>query len=93
MFQIDRTIDLTQHTHMHAHSRQGHTSGEWTLTHSELIVVMFSARVSLSTALSSAGCRVNRKEVDWIHLRLSVFIVSCFCFLGSCVCVRWPRGA
>ncbi|XP_037621272.1 dorsal-ventral patterning tolloid-like protein 1 isoform X2 [Sebastes umbrosus] len=27
MFQIDRTIDLTQHTHMHTHSRQGHTSG------------------------------------------------------------------
>ncbi|KAK2817229.1 hypothetical protein Q5P01_025420 [Channa striata] len=27
MFQIDRTIDLTQHTHMRAHSRQGHTSG------------------------------------------------------------------
>lgn len=30
MFQIDRTIDLTQHTHVHALSRQGHTSGEWT---------------------------------------------------------------
>nr|XP_054599807.1 dorsal-ventral patterning tolloid-like protein 1 [Nothobranchius furzeri] len=27
MFQIDRTIDLTQHTNMHPHSRQGHTSG------------------------------------------------------------------
>ncbi|XP_072240945.1 dorsal-ventral patterning tolloid-like protein 1 isoform X1 [Leuresthes tenuis] len=27
MFQIDRTIDLTQHTHIHANSRQGHTSG------------------------------------------------------------------
>ncbi|KAG7221890.1 hypothetical protein INR49_016916 [Caranx melampygus] len=27
MFQIDRTIDLTQHTHMRTHSRQGHTSG------------------------------------------------------------------
>ncbi|XP_031132845.1 dorsal-ventral patterning tolloid-like protein 1 isoform X1 [Sander lucioperca] len=27
MFQIDRTIDLTQHTHMHTPSRQGHTSG------------------------------------------------------------------
>ncbi|KAE8300348.1 Dorsal-ventral patterning tolloid-like protein 1 [Larimichthys crocea] len=27
MFQIDRMIDLTQHTHMHTHSRQGHTSG------------------------------------------------------------------
>uniref|UniRef100_A0A7N6APJ2 Metalloendopeptidase n=1 Tax=Anabas testudineus TaxID=64144 RepID=A0A7N6APJ2_ANATE len=28
MFQIDRTIDLTQHTHVQTHSRQGHTSGE-----------------------------------------------------------------
>lgn len=28
MFQIDRTIDLTQHTHTHSH-RQGHTSGKW----------------------------------------------------------------
>uniref|UniRef100_A0A8D3CTI9 Metalloendopeptidase n=1 Tax=Scophthalmus maximus TaxID=52904 RepID=A0A8D3CTI9_SCOMX len=27
MFQIDRTIDLTQRAHMHTHSRQGHTSG------------------------------------------------------------------
>ncbi|MEQ2279202.1 Dorsal-ventral patterning tolloid-like protein 1, partial [Ameca splendens] len=27
MFQIDRTIDLKQHTHMRSHSRQGHTSG------------------------------------------------------------------
>uniref|UniRef100_A0AAQ4Q6C7 Metalloendopeptidase n=1 Tax=Gasterosteus aculeatus aculeatus TaxID=481459 RepID=A0AAQ4Q6C7_GASAC len=27
MFQIDRTIDLTQHTHTNTHSRQGHTSG------------------------------------------------------------------
>ncbi|XP_076001313.1 dorsal-ventral patterning tolloid-like protein 1 isoform X1 [Genypterus blacodes] len=27
MFQIDRTIDLMQHTNVHAHSRQGHTSG------------------------------------------------------------------
>ncbi|KAF0037175.1 hypothetical protein F2P81_010049 [Scophthalmus maximus] len=26
MFQIDRTIDLTQRAHMHTHSRQGHTS-------------------------------------------------------------------
>uniref|UniRef100_A0A3B4ZDF0 Metalloendopeptidase n=1 Tax=Stegastes partitus TaxID=144197 RepID=A0A3B4ZDF0_9TELE len=27
MFQIDRTIDLTQHTHIHTHSRQGATPG------------------------------------------------------------------
>lgn len=87
MFQIDRTIDLTQHTHMHSHSRQGHTSGEWNLTPSEMIVAMLSACVSLSTALSSADCRGNRKEVDWIHLRLSVFIVSCvFFFLSWLLC-------
>ncbi|XP_045082672.1 dorsal-ventral patterning tolloid-like protein 1 isoform X2 [Coregonus clupeaformis] len=28
MFQIDRTIDVTQHTHTHTHSRQGHTTEE-----------------------------------------------------------------
>lgn len=30
MFQIDRTIDLTQRAHTHSRPRQGHTSGEWT---------------------------------------------------------------
>lgn len=30
MFQIDRTIDLTQRAHTHSRLRQGHTSGEWT---------------------------------------------------------------
>lgn len=28
MFHIDRTIDLTQHTNIRQHSRQGHTSGK-----------------------------------------------------------------
>lgn len=28
MFQIDRTIDLTQRVHTHSRPRQGHTSGE-----------------------------------------------------------------
>lgn len=55
MFQIDRTIDLTQHSH--SHPRQGHTSGEWT-SHSRS-AVNASSRFPLQ-ALLSDGCRLKR---------------------------------
>ena len=83
MFQIDRTIDLTQHTHMHTHSRQGHTSGEWT---QHLTLTLRSPCNALSHVsshtLSSAAewSRSNRKEVDRGHLRISAFTVHCLCF-------------
>lgn len=55
MFQIDRTIDLTQHSH--SHPRQGHTSGERT-SHSRS-AVNASSRFPLQTLLSD-GCRLKR---------------------------------
>lgn len=38
MFQIDRTIDLTQRAHTHSRPRQGHTSGEWTSLDSQRVL-------------------------------------------------------
>lgn len=54
MFQIDRTIDLTQRSH--SHPRQGHTSGERTShSHSQST----SSQFPLQTLLSD-GCRLKR---------------------------------
>lgn len=86
MFQIDRTIDLTQHTHMHTHSRQGHTSGKWTSRHLTLTQQSSCnalSHVSSETLSLSIGCRVKQLEQEGNRqgpLRISAFIVHCLYF-------------
>uniref|UniRef100_A0A3Q3LWD9 Metalloendopeptidase n=1 Tax=Mastacembelus armatus TaxID=205130 RepID=A0A3Q3LWD9_9TELE len=58
MFQVDRTIDLTQHTHMHTHSRQGHTSGECT-QHLTLTLSVKSKKVARN--VSKGGTSPKRQ--------------------------------
>lgn len=93
MFQIDRTIDLTQHSH--SHPRQGHTSGERT-SHSRS-AVNASSRFPLQTLLSD-GCRLERFGQEGSGQRRpevisTVLYFVCVLTLDSPVCVRWPGRA
>lgn len=85
MFQIDRTIDLTQHAHTHSRPQQGHTSGEWT----SLSTVKASSLFPLQTYCPTvAHCSsLDGKEVDSGDLRLSALIVFCLCPDSRLSCV------
>lgn len=91
MFQIDRTIDLTQRTHTHSHPRQGHTSGEWT-SHSHS-AVNASSRFPLQTLLSD-GCSLKRFGREGSRQRRpEVISIDCIVFVLwflTLPCVRWP---
>lgn len=77
MFQIDRTIDLTQRVHTHSRPWQGHTSGEWTSLSAVDASSQFPLQSYCPTAAHCSG--LDGKEVDSSDPRLSALIVFCLC--------------